>query len=158
MNLNKVIKHFFVENDFQRIADKMAVVRPDGIVLYSNSNGFEESSSIGALVGGLWQAAHALNSIVSKQSDIMEFRLSFDTSNEGIYILPLTINNKEFYICAIYSEVNNPALLKRNLRNLKEILSRYLLEYAEHSTHSTEEFLFTNITDEEMDNLFSLSR
>ena len=46
MNLNKIIKHFFMENDYHLMAAKTAVVRSDGIVLFSNSNSFEESSSI----------------------------------------------------------------------------------------------------------------
>lgn len=158
MNLSKIIKQFLEENDFHMLADKMAIVRNDGIVLYSNAEDFEESSSIGALVGGLWQAAQSLNSIVSDESDILDFRLSFDTSNKGIYILPFNINKKDFYICGIYSDVNNPALLKRNLRNLKENLSNYLLEYCSQNEDIRQDFLFNNITDEEMDNLFSFSR
>jgi hypothetical protein len=158
MNLSMIIKQFFIENDFHKIANKTAVVRNDGIVLFSNSDNFNESSSIGALVSGLWQAAQSLNSIVSDRSEILEFRLSFDTSDQGIYILPFNINKKEFYICAIYNDVNNPALLKRHLRNLKANLSNYLLEYVSQNEDIKQDFLFNNITDEEMDNLFSFSR
>lgn len=158
MNLNKIIKHFFMENDYHLMAAKTAVVRSDGIVLFSNSESFEESSSIGALVGGLWQAATSLNSIVSNKNKEFDFRLSFDTSNQGIYILPININKKEFYICAIYNEVDNPALLKRNLRNLQGNLENFLSDYNFKKLESREDYLFKNITDEEMDNLFSFSR
>ena len=158
MNLSTIIKQFFIENDFDKLAQKTAVVRNDGIVLFSNSKDFKESSSIGALVGGLWQAAQSLNTIVSGDSDVLEFRLSFDTSNQGIYILPFTINKKEYYICAIYNEVNNPALLKRNLRNIKNNLSDFLKEYCVTTEENKADYLFQNITDEEMDNLFATSR
>ena len=158
MNLSTIIKQFFIENDFHKLANKTAVVRNDGIVLYSNSDNFSESSSIGALVGGLWQAAQSLSSIVSDKSDVLDFRLSFDTSNQGIYILPFNINKKDFYICAIYDDVNNPALLKRHLRNLKDNLSDYLLECCSQNDDIKQDFLFDNITDEEMNNLFSFSR
>lgn len=158
MNVNSIVKQFFVENDFHKLASKMAVVRNDGVIVYSNSDNFNESHSIGALVGGLWQAAEALNSLVTTQTDIMDFRLSFDTSAQGIYVLPFVLNKATYYICAIYIDTSNPAVLKNNLRNLKDTLSFYLDEMIDTPVEQREEFLFKNITDEEMDKLFNLKR
>tara|TARA_Y100000385_G_C13017201_1_gene604418 strand:- start:446 stop:925 length:480 start_codon:yes stop_codon:yes gene_type:complete len=158
MNINTIVKQFFVENDFHKLASKMAVVRHDGVIVYSNTENFNESYSIGALVGGLWQAAEALNSLISEQSNIFDFRLSFDTSERGIYVLPFVLNKSTYYICAIYKDTNNPALLKNRLRNLKDTLSFYLDEMVEAPVKTRDGYLFTDITDDEMDKLFNLKR
>lgn len=158
MNVNSIVKQFFVENDFHKLADKVAVVRNDGVVVYANTDNFNESHSIGALVGGLWQAAEALNSLVSNDTDIFDFRLSFDTSAQGIYVLPFILNSNTYYICAIYKDVNNPALLKNNLRNLKTTLSYYLDDIAVTPVVERDGYLFKDISDEEMNNLFNLKR
>ena len=157
MNINSAIKHFFVENDFDKLAEKISVVRNDGVVVFSNSTDFTESNSIGALVGGLWQAAEALNSIVSRDSDIFEFRMSFDTSEKGIYVLPLKIKIATYYLCAIYKDINNPAVLKKNLRNLRDNLYFYLKNSVTENKSVQNDYLFTNISDEEMDKLFKFA-
>lgn len=158
MNINTVVKQFFTENEFDKLAHKISVVRNDGVVVFANTENFNESYSIGALVGGLWQAAEALNSMVSKESEVFEFRLSFDTSEQGIYVLPLQVKDNTYYICAIYKEINNPALLKKNLRNLKDTLYFYLKEtFVSEKKIQRNGFLFDNISDEEMDNLFNFS-
>lgn len=159
MNINTLVKQFFVENDFQLLADKISVVRSDGVVVFSSTEDFNESYSIGALVGGVWQAANALNTIVSKKSDVLEFRLSFDTSSEGIYILPFDHNDKHYFICSIYKNEKNPAVLKNKMRNIKQTLSFYLKEMVVESvTQSRGGYLFSDITDEEMDKLFNFKR
>ena len=159
MNFNSIVKQFFVENDFHKLADKLAVVRNDGVIVYANTENFNESYSIGALVGGLWQAAEALHSLVTETKDIYEFRLSFDTSEQGIYVLPFKYKNNIYYISAIYKEVSNPALLKNRLRNLKDTLSFFLQEsFEEVEITKREGYLFNDISDEEMDNLFNLKR
>lgn len=158
MNFNGVVRQFFVENDFHKLADKIAVVRTDGVLVFSNTDDFNESYSMGALVGGLWQAAEALNSLVSADHDIFDFRLSFDTSAQGIYVIPFGHSKRTYYICAIYKEVNNPALLKNRLRNLKDTLAFYLEDVGEQKTEKREGYLFNDITDAEMDKLFNFKR
>jgi hypothetical protein len=157
MNLNAIVKQFFVENDFDKLAQNISVVRNDGVVIFSNSENFNESYTVGALVGGLWQAADALNSMVSKDQSVLEYRLSFDTSEQGIYVLPFSLQEKVYFICAIYNEVSNPALLKRNLRNLKDTLYFYLKEISFEQGKTRNGFLFEHITDEEIDRLFKIS-
>ncbi len=160
-NFNDLIKNFFEANCVQveAIATKVAVVRNDGIILYSNLSDELEASSIGALTGGLWQAAQALSSFVTTISPTEEFRLSFDTTNQGIYIVPFIEENKDYYLCGIYEGVDNPGLLKRNFRNLKESLITYIENNKAERTENKKdeekgEFLFNDISDAEMDNLF----
>ncbi|MFT6631586.1 MAG: hypothetical protein ACJAS4_001537 [Bacteriovoracaceae bacterium] len=155
MNLNLLVEKFFNENDYNRIADKLVVMRHDGINVYSNCEDQFEASSIGALVAGLWQAAESLSSLLKKNDEFFEFRLGFDTSSEGLYVLPFTIMKSTYYVCAIYSESNNPAKLKRNLRLLKDSLEVFLSEFSLDEEANRKGYLFNEISDSEMDNLFS---
>jgi hypothetical protein len=152
-----MVKQFFNENGYDKISSRLALVRADGIIVYSNSSDSFESSSIGALVSGVWQAAESLNSIISNDNEAYDFRLGFDTSENGLYILPINILKESFYICSIYKEEVNPAKLKRNLRLLKQNLEVFLSEYKEEIS-TRNDYLFSNITDVEMDNLFKFNR
>lgn len=159
MNLNLVVKQFFEENDYHKIADKIIVLRKDGICIYSNISDQNEAASMGALIGGVWQAAQALSQLTHKTDSYQEYRLGFDTSSDGLYILPICIKSEDYYIGGVYSDAYNPAKLKQKIKMLKDNLEVYLAEYAPTAGDSNEEekedFLFDEISDEEMDNLFS---
>jgi hypothetical protein len=158
MNLNTIVSQFFTqcERDF----DRTILVRADGIVVYSSKDIIQEAASIGALVGGVWQAAEALNKQISPEKDIKEYRFSFDQSDSGLYIVPVALDERVYYMSTLYRETFNPALLKRNFRVLKNELEKYLKDnfnqsQTEESIVSRDKFLFRNITDEEIDNLFA---
>ena len=61
-------------------------------------------------------------------------------------------------MATLYSDTFNPALLKKNFRLLKEDIETFLSINKVTKTHLRKEFLFKNITDEEMDNLFAFGR
>lgn len=157
MNLNSAIKLFFDENDFQRLSDRILIMREDGLTLYSNTENDFESASTSALVSGLWQGAKSLNSIVQTKAEFLDFKLSFDSSENGLFILPFLLNKEEYYLCTIYKEVVNPGKLKRDMRLVKENLEVFLKDFSFESLESgknRKEFLFKDITDEEMNRLF----
>ena len=168
MNLNLIVKQFFEENECDKLADKILLVRQDGINIYSNISNGLEASSMGALIGGVWQAAQALSELAGSSDNLADYRLGFDTSSDGLYILPLEINKTSYFLGAMYLEQDNPAKLKRSLRFLKENLELYLedtfrVNKIENEKSSSEKkepreddgFLFDSISDDEMDNLFS---
>lgn len=158
MNLSSAIKLFFHENDFQKLSDRISIIRYDGITIYSNVKNDFESASASALVSGLWQAAKSLNSMVQSQNEFIDFKLSFDSSENGLFILPFLLNKQEYYLCTIYKDVVNPGKLKRDMRLIKENLEVYLEDFAfngaEQERAGKESFLFKDITDEEIDRLF----
>ena len=165
MNLNSLVFNYF--EDCKRDFDKTILVRSDGIVVFASEDIKRESASIGALVSGVWQASEALNKQVSPNKRIEDYRFSFDQSDSGLYILPITISDKIYYMSTLYNETFNPALLKRNFRVLKQELEKYInknfiesqrVENVVDKTLNREDYLFQNITDEEMDKLFALSR
>ena len=155
MNLQNLVSKYFNEKcdlDFQNTL----LVRSDGIVVFSSDDIKNEAASIGALIGGVWQGASALHSFVSDNSKLEEYRLAFDMSDGGIYIMPILINDKEYYLGTLYRKTFNPALLKRNFRVLKQQLKEYIQSNFSGFTSNREEYLFTDISDEEMDRLFAL--
>lgn len=158
MNLAATVKDFFVENEFHLISEKIAVVRNDGTSLYSNSVDSREAANIGALASGIWQASSSLAALVEKEPRREAYRLSFDTSSDGIYILPLRLGERSCYLCCIFKDRLNPGKLKQNMRNISFLLEAFVrdetLLNARESAPVKRGYLFDNITDEEMDQLF----
>ena len=154
-NLSSVVSSFFLKEN-KRDIDKASLVRSDGIVVFATSDIKNKAASIGALVGGVWQAAEALSQTLNNDSSMDEYRFSFDKSDCGIYILPIEIGGKDYYFSTLYKETFNPALLKRNFRIVKEDLNNYINKNFKQVKETRKQFLFSNITDEEMDNLFAL--
>lgn len=140
------------------IKARIFVTREDGITIYDTIQD-ATTTSVAALVSGVWQASEALMGLVRNDRDVMDFRLGFDTSSQGIYLFPFSLSGNRYFLGAIYNDCLNPGQLKRQVAMLKEELS---LEYAneEVSTESTnmtrDGYLFHDITDEEMDRLFSI--
>ncbi len=155
MNLNQIVRQFFDENEYHKLADKIVIIRGDGIAIYSNFEDYLEAQTVGALVSGVWQAAESLSSLLNKNESFLDFRLGFDTSADGLYILPFTILEKTYYIGAIYGDADNPGKLKRNMRLLKDNVEVYLSKFSLDPEKNREEYLFENISDEEMDKLFA---
>lgn len=163
MNITALVKEFFVENEFNLISDKVAVIRNDGTVLYSNSLNSLEASNIGALASGIWQAAQSLSSLVNKDLPYEDYRLAFDTTSDGIYLLPAALGERTCYLCCIFKDQLNPGKLKQNMRNISFLLEAYVREESlafsqqEDSTAKSQGYLFENITDEEMNQLFGVA-
>ncbi|MEX0798190.1 MAG: hypothetical protein WEB87_05480 [Bacteriovoracaceae bacterium] len=159
MNVTSLVKEFFVENEFDLLSEKVAIIRQDGNVLYANSINSLEASNIGALVSGVWQAAQSLSSLVNKSQLSREYRLSFDTSSDGIYILPVSLGESPYYFCSIFKDRMNPGKLKQNMRSVSFLLEAYMREEllslkAPQDSKESSGYLFENITDAEMDQLF----
>ncbi len=156
MNLNELIAKFFIEDNYHQLAERIVVMRRDGIPLYSNNQNNFENSSIGALVSGLWQAAESLSSYITRQDEhFFDFRLSFDTSSDGLFVLPFQVKEQTYYLCSIYQDVDNPAKLKNQLKSIKSGLEVYLSEFSFSSEENRKGYLFDEISDDEMDNLFA---
>ncbi len=151
----------------------LALVRKDGMIYVSTLS--DKSSfyySLGALAGGLWQAAVSLikSSNLKGKNDL---RLHFESTSEGFIILPLIKNDDELYLCCVYEDMINPAKLKRQVILLQQELqeqfnqekkvqpkiknsskdnSKIISKRSSNVTNSS--LLFENITDKEMDDLF----
>lgn len=165
MNLKQLISNFFEENDFGKISAHVSVVRNDGIVIYSNEEDALISNSMGALASGLWQAATSMINYVGEVED-NEYRLAFDTSSSGVFVLPVELNEARCYLVAVYQDALNPAKLKQQLKNLMFLLEMYIRDETISVSRNTQEakgnversgYLFKEISDEEIDRLFGFT-
>lgn len=155
LNLNEKLKNM-LEPKRATLPARLFVTRDDGITVYDSVQN-KTSAGVAALVSGVWQASEALMGLVKPSYDGMEFRLGFDTSEEGVFLFPLKLNGKKYFLGAIYQDCLNPGQLKRQISMLKNHLEQeFNMEpLPEAKTTSRQGYLFTDITDEEMDRLFS---
>lgn len=141
------------------IEARLFVTREDGITVYDSIQN-QTTTSVAALVSGVWQASEALMGLVRENADVMEFRLGFDTSSEGLYLFPFTLEGKRYFLGAIYQDCLNPGLLKRKIAMIKEemdiLFAQIPTTKTNKSTVGREGFLFNEISDEEIDRLFGV--
>ena len=142
--------------DFSRIS--LFVLRKDGVVVHSISDKTRgDISSIGALLGGVWQAAEALSNFIPNKSGDIEFRLGFDSTSDGVYILPIHIFDTVYYLGTIYHGAHNPGHLKSKIRSIGFKLELFLESNAEVKNEPSKQFLFDDISNDEMDRLFAFA-
>lgn len=166
-SIPKYVETFFKSCEIDEKLNRYSffLIRHDGVVLYHNDNLADSlsKSSIGALLGGVWQAARALASFIPKEESKEGYRLSFDTSSQGVYIVPITVRTEELYLGLIYHDEVNPGFVKNKIREMAASFSEFLeqeLKDSRHiqSTSSENKFLFGDITDSEMDRLFAFAK
>ena len=127
----------------------------DGHVVYESLDDKSKGQSLGALMSGLWQAAGNIVSMLDNSKEEI-FRLSYDSSDSGIYILPLTINGTKYIYGYLFENEINPGLIKSNFRNFRNFLE--VQEYTFEKENKGTDLLFGDLSDEEMDNIFSAIR
>jgi len=140
------------------IEARLFVTREDGITIYDSVQN-NTTTSVAALVSGVWQASEALMNLVYPQNEVMDFRLGFDSSSQGIYLFPFSLNEKRYFLGAIYSDCLNPGLLKRNIALIKEEMERFFEREPlpkKAIMAQRQGYLFQDISDAEIDRLFSL--
>src|SRR5690606_4796827 len=102
---------------------RLFVSREDGITIYDSVQN-QTTTSVSALVSGVWQASEALMGIANPNSNVMEFRFAFNTSSQGVFLFPLTVGGKRYFLGALYQDCVNPGQLKRQVAMIKEEMDR----------------------------------
>lgn len=164
----KYVETFFQSCEIDEKLNRFSffMIRYDGVVLYHNNvmGNTMSKSSIGALLGGVWQAAKALAEFIPKEKKEEGYRLSFDTSEQGIYIVPVVNDHEELYLGLIYHDEVNPGFIKNKMREMAGSFSEFLnQELKEHGVKNlkaskssvADDYLFGEISDAEMDRLFA---
>lgn len=167
-NIPKYVQAFFKSCEIDEKINRYSffLIRYDGVVLYHNENlaNSLSKSSIGALLGGVWQAAKALADFIPKEEAEEGYRLSFDTSSQGVYIVPITVGKEELYLGLIYHDEVNPGFIKNKIREMATSFGEYLEQELKESYSKKQmndgknSFLFGDITDSEMDQLFAFAK
>jgi hypothetical protein len=149
---------FILEPKLPGINARLFVTREDGITIYDSIQN-NTTTSVAALVSGVWQASEALMNLVHDQNEVMDFRLGFDTSSQGIYLFPFELSGKRYFLGAIYNNCLNPGQLKRQISMIKvEMETIFINEPLPQKIimSSRQGYLFQDISDVEIDRLFSL--
>jgi hypothetical protein len=156
VTITEKVKHI-LDPKLAGIKARLFVTREDGITIYDSVQN-NTTTSVAALVSGVWQASEALMNLVYKQNQVMDFRLAFDTSAQGIYLFPFLLSGKRYFLGAIYSDCVNPGQLKRQIAMIKEEMELVFKTEPSKKVVSTNRqgYLFQDISDEEIDRLFSL--
>ncbi len=141
----------------QTLGVRLFVTREDGITIYDSIQN-KTTNSVSALVSGLWQASEALMALVHPQEQVIDYRLGFDNSSNGLMLFPFTLSGKKYFLGCIYQDSINPAQLKYQLNLTKQNLEiNFVPEKLGHTpTVVRQGYLFSDITDAEMDRLFAL--
>lgn len=136
---------------------RLFVTREDGITIYDSVQD-KTTTSVSALVSGVWQASEALMGLVHPTQNVLEFRFAFDTSSRGVFLFPITAQGKKYFLGAIYNDYVNPGQLKHQVSMIKEELELTLPKEAskEQVSSTRAGYLFSDISDAEIDRLFSL--
>ncbi|MBK23783.1 MAG: hypothetical protein CME70_07225 [Halobacteriovorax sp.] len=139
------------------IESTLILARQDGVVVFEQDQEISEKDkqTLGALMAGAWQAAEAMANFFPVEEKNY-FRLGFDTSDSGIYILPINASTEKFYLGLFFKNEINPAILKNKLRNVSQQIIEELSIYFD-ARENMEEPLFENITDDEIEKIFSFA-
>ena len=141
------------------------VLGHDGQVLYHRPRAGDDAS-VGVLVAGAWQASMALSRLMGgageAAGDEARFRMSFGTSDSGVYVLPLADGGERLYLGLLYEGDANPARLRNGLRVLRDGLEAHLgrsprvgLDLGADGPGDGGGMLLADVTDEEIERLFS---
>lgn len=149
-SLDKILK----KNSFD---STLILARQDGVIVYEQDENLSvnKKQALGALMAGAWQAAEAMSDFFPTETNSF-FRLGFDTSDSGIYILPIETSEEVFYVGLFYKNELNPAILKNKLRSLSQQILQELSIYFD-ARENMNKPLFENITDAEIEKIFSVA-
>ena len=152
--MNEIIDDFFASIDFHLENTSLVVSRTDGIPMYSiNSISKElDVNTFSALSAASLQASETLMQMMPND-DKETFRFSFDNSSAGIYIMRVQNTVEPLIMSLFYYDHVNPGKLKSRLRIVRDALEEHIS--LNHKSIRSAQYLFDEISDDEMDGLFS---
>lgn len=137
---------------------RLFVVRSDGLLVWDGKPDVQ-SQALAALCSGVWEAAKAM-ALAGGQHQLDDFRFVFDSTEKGVLIFPVRAEGQPFFLAAIYDGCVNPALLKRQVHVLSEKLAAHVASLPRAAQPVAPAvrsgYLFSDISDDEMDRLFGL--
>lgn len=149
MSINKDLIKKINEYEIDNLHD-FFIFRSDGVPLYvKNEN---RKNSIGALVAGVY---HASTELMNKNDmNTEEYNLNFSDTSSGVHIIKINVKDQDFFLGSVYKNEINPGKLKVELRKISKKFINILCEIkAEVKVRN--EFLFKDISDKEIDAMFS---
>ena len=157
--LSQVIENLKNQSKYQRIFQEttLIVIREDGLVLWTN-DGKENQTTSAVLMGGAWKAAQAILELRPEYHSLANnmLRLSFDTSETGIYIIPIQSSASCLFMGMLFQNEINPGLIKNQFRQFAKLIALLFAKDEDIPKEAEENpgSLFSEISDSEIDQLF----
>lgn len=153
MDLTQEMIGFIEKNRLQE--SQIFILRSDGVCLFEQAGNVAskmENTVLLSLLAGAAAIAESLNKYFEKKMEPL--RVSFETSNTGIYLLRIRKSFEVCYLAVTYSGEKNPYRLKLRMRTLALQLEKNEILAKNTVTHK-KNFLFQNISESEIEELFS---
>ena len=153
--------NFFKESISEFLAEKgmtdakVFLTDMDGYLLFGSQG--DVNKSLIALIAGVYQGAHKLYSMMGEGKEIPS--LSLGEGADNLFIKQITIKGRELLLSSVLSDIAYPARYKMYLKLLADnLVENYPVQENTDLPEKNEAggFLFDNISDEEVDNLFQL--
>ena len=125
------------------------LIRRDGSIVYTDGDS-KDTQTVGALISGAWQATME----ILKKKESAGFRFSFGSSSSGIYVLSLVLGGEVMYLASMFENEMNPGRFKVKMRKMRDGLDEKL-DGLSPSNASKDDFLFEDLSDDEVNSLFS---
>jgi len=156
MDFEKRIKDHFNKFKGKGTLSKTAVlaITLEGQVLAKIGGHYEKGAiqSFGALMTGLLQASASISDLMGKDNK-EEVVLSYQTTSSGFFILPPNETNRRLFWAFMFDNEQNPGKIKLYAKKLRT----HMNEVSIIEEREDDEILFKDITDKELDDLFSFA-
>ncbi len=166
------LAQFFAQDTLSQRSLSIFFGRPDGVLLFTRlaeNLSVDQESSLGVLLASAWQASQAMaNYFPATKGE--EFRYSFATADQGIYLVAFPWHQASYFLAVLYQGQDNPGAVKLLLRSTAWRLREFLIGQHPEQTTATkatlpedakftpeEKPLFNDITDDEMNKLFAFA-
>lgn len=117
----------------------------------------KDIQSLGALLVGMWQASEAVKGFMNEERT-KDLNLSFQSSESGFFILKPGNINKEIFWGLLFEKETNPGKIKLYFKKLRDHFENIeILPSRELGNEQDGDFLFKDVTEEEVDKLFSFA-
>ncbi len=155
---NRLLEHFSKINfDLPSVGLTVLAISAEGQVLAQMGDEREskELQSLGALLAGVWQASEALKEFMSDDGPKDDLRLNFQNAHSGYLLLPPTEKNPKIVFAFVFQKQTNPGKIKHLAGKIRNHFNE--IEILKMDNGKEEELLFKDITEDEVDKLFSFA-
>lgn len=156
MDFEKRIKDHFDKFKGKSILARTAIlaITLEGQVLAKIGGHYEKDAvqSFGALMTGLLQASSSVSELMGKEKED-DIILSYQTTSSGFFILPPNETNRKLFWAFMFDNEQNPGKVKLYAKKLHT----HMNEVSIIEEREDDEILFKDITEKELDDLFSFA-
>lgn len=155
---NKLLEHFSkITFDLPSSGFTVLAISAEGQILAQMGEVKEanELQSLGALLAGVWQASEALKDFMSDDNSKEDLRLNFQNAHSGYLLLPPTKKNPKIIFAFVFEKQTNPGKIKHLAGKIRTHFDE--IEIMNVDNGKEEELLFKDITEDEVDKLFSFA-